>query len=170
MRLFINKLCFILFLYSISSLGNATDNPYFSITVTCHGNPACIYSGQEIAVDIVITNISGENIGYPLKYLNRRGPAVTLVDRATGDETNLRVNLAPYNLLKDFTMVKPGGSLKMDTIIHKSELIRFRQNFVDLVALISPAANIQVEGIDELVLFRDVGTLEIKGNDTIDRM
>lgn len=169
MRHRMTKLFFFIFLLGIYSQGNAMDKQYFSITLTCHENPNCIYSEQEILVEIKLTNISLRNIGYPLKFFNKRGPEVTLIDRVTGEKRELRVNLAPYNLLKDFTIVKPGESLKMETIIHKSEILTFRHDHVDLVAEISPVAKIQVDGLDELVLFKNVATLNIRGSDTNER-
>ena len=143
------------------------DNQYFSIDVSCRENPACIYKGEDIKVDIKITNMSSKNVGFPLKYIKKRGPSVRLTDNIIGTNRPLRINLAPYDLLKSFTTIRPGESLSFDTTISSSEIVALREKFVDLGVEIVPAVKIQVGEDSKVISFDTVAKLRIVGEDTL---
>lgn len=153
----------------IHPTGNAMNNQYLSVHLSCHENPACTYNGGNMKVDIKITNTSPEEIGFPLAYIKRRGPTATLIDKESKEKLPLDINPAPYKLLKDFTKIKPGQSLTMDTIIWEPDIKHFRKEFVDLILEISPSVKIQINKNGDLVHFGEKSTLEIKGPDTISR-
>jgi hypothetical protein len=155
---------------TLCSISAATplDAEYLSVTVSCRDNPACVYDGKDMYIDIVITNVSAEEIGFPLAYLTRQGPTVRLIDSASKAEIPLRINLAPRALRNNFTVLKPGESVALDTIIHGVQLLTFRQEFVDVIAFIAPSVKIQVSQQPQLVDSVGKASLRIVGADTLE--
>ena len=166
MRYFIKKVFFTLFFIIIHISGNAMEKNYLSIDLSCRDNPSCIYNKHDIDIDILIKNISSKDIGFPIKYVDRRGPAIMLIDIATQNKMPLRISPAPHTLLKDFTIIKPGQSVIISTKLSNSNIVVFRENFVNLTVQISAAVNIQVPDNEELFYFNDTAKINIRGVDT----
>lgn len=168
MRYFIKIVFFTLFFMITHISGNAMEKNYLSIELSCRDNPSCIYKKQDLDIEILIKNTSPTEIGFPLKYITRRGPAVMLIDVATQKKMPLRINLAPHALLKEFTIIKPGQSVVINTKLNNSDIIAFREDFVNLIVEISAALKIQTTENEELVYFNDVAKIKIRGIDTFE--
>ncbi|GGY55914.1 hypothetical protein [Pseudoduganella albidiflava] len=143
---------------------------YLSVTATCRDNPSCVFSGENLTVDIVIKNESTVDIGYPLQFVTRRGPSLKLIDNKSGEERPLRTNLAPHRLLEEFTIIKPGDSIALDAIISQHTILALSTGQVDLTAEVVPAADIQVNGNLPLVPFHSAAKLRIKAADAVEHV
>lgn len=153
----------------LSSTASPPDGDYLAVNASCRDNPSCIYHEQDMVIDIVISNISAVDVGFPLAYLERRGPTVLLIDSVSNAQLPLRINLAPRSLLTNFVVLKPGQSVTLDTIIHRTQLLMFRKKFVDVIARVSPAVKIQIGDNRELVGLGVTASLRIIGADVIEQ-
>lgn len=105
-----------------------------SISVSCRGNPECLFEGGDVFVDIGISNDQGNEVQIPLEYLRRAGPFVKLVDTRTKAETFLKGNLADPELRKHLTAIPPRGSVSIEWVLTAAELGSFGGSRVDLIA------------------------------------
>lgn len=145
------------------------EQPTFSISIACVGNPACIFTGNDMPLEITVKNSQPYTIGFPRRYIQGRGPAMKLVDRETGASKTLKTELADHALMKDFTMLQPGETLTLTTLIRGREITALREKYVDLVAEFGITTNIKVPDSEEPVRARGAGQLKIIGKDTLER-
>ncbi|WBS04784.1 hypothetical protein OU994_11135 [Pseudoduganella sp. SL102] len=130
----------------------------------------CVFSGENLTIDIIIKNTSTEDIGYPLEFVTQRGPSIKLIDNKSGKERPLRTNLAPRRLLEEFTIIKPGDSIALDAIISQHTILALSPEQVDLTAEVVPAADIQVNGDRPLVPFHSAAKLRIMAADAVEHV
>lgn len=114
------------------------------IKVKCQGDNQCLFEGEDLLLDIIITNNQNEVIGFPLEYMRERGPAIKLIDSRTKAEQSLMTKLADWELKEKFTLIKPGESLSISWIIFSSEIQYFGINNLDLSAVITIMVDIKV--------------------------
>lgn len=138
-------------------------NELLAITAKCRENDQCLFEGQDMFLDISITNNHKSGIGFPLAYLQKTGPIIRLIDTRTKAETNLKTNLADFDLREKFTLIQPGKAVLVEWVISSYELQQFGGDFVDLSAEITVMARIQVSG--KQVDFRGTDTLQIVSKD-----
>jgi hypothetical protein len=141
----------------------AMTNKLLEIKATCKGNDKCLFDGQDIFLDINITNKQNTEIGFPLDFRQKTGPYIKLIDTRTKAESDLRTNLASEKLLEKFTLIKPGESIALRWVIHNDELQQFNGPYVDLSAVIKVAADIQVN--EKIVHFDGIDTIRIVSKD-----
>ena len=139
------------------------------LELSCQGGQGCIFDEEDITVVATVKNTGSDPVGFPLAYLRRRGPAVTLVDTETGRELPLRINLAPSSLLKEFTVINPGESVNFETAVRRDEIISFKDRFVDLTVKMSPAVDVQIGNSPTLARFSPTAKIKIIGADKIKR-
>jgi len=141
----------------------------FSVSLACTDNPACIFSGLYMPIEITVKNIQPYPIGFPRDYLQARGPAMTLTDRVTGKQKVLKLGLTDKALMKDLNTLNPGETLTMTTVINETELTTFSARYVDLIAEIGFTAKIRVPDQEETIAAKGSNTLRIIGKDTLER-
>lgn len=120
-------------------------NQLLDITAKCKGNDLCIYRGQDLFLEIRITNNQKTEIGFPLVYLQKTGPIIKLVDTRTRVDTNIKTNLGDFTLREKFTKILPGQSILLEWVLMSSELEQFGSK-VDVSAEITVMAEVQVNG------------------------
>lgn len=153
----------------LSSMGATMEQPTFSIAIACTGNPSCIFTGGDMPLEITVKNSQTYTIGFPRRYIQARGPSMKLVDRETGAAKTLKTELADHALMKDYTMLQPGETLTLTTLIRGTEITSLRPKYVDLVAEFGITTNIKVPDSEEPVRARGAGQLKIIGKDTLER-
>ncbi len=151
------------------SSGNTMEKPVLSITLRCTDNAACIFTGADMPIEVLIKNEASQEIGVPVKFLQMRGPSVTLTDNPSQAKTILKTGMADHALKTVFTRLRPGESAVVTSIVKDRELRSFRADYVDLTAEVGISAQIQVAGAPETVQFRGSGQLKIIGKDTLER-
>jgi hypothetical protein len=151
------------------SIGATMEQSTFSITVACTGNPSCIFAGNDMPLEITVTNSQSYSIGFPRRYIQARGASMKLVDRETGAAKALKTELTDHALKNDYTMLRPGETLTLTTLIGGTEITSLRPKYVDLVAEFGITADIKVPDSEEPVRARGAGQLKIIGRDTLER-
>jgi len=121
----------------------------------------CRFMGEDLFFDITITNTQNSEVGFPLDYLKKTGPIILLRDGKTKGEFYLRTNLADPDLLEKFTVIRPGESVVLESVIKSSEVQQLDGYLPakDLTAEVTVKAKIQMKG--ELVDFSGVDTLKV---------
>jgi hypothetical protein len=131
-----------------------------TIAVECKGNPGCVFFGDDIFLRIIITNTSTKPIGFPLEYLKRTGPYVTLIDYQTDKKQRLRFSLAPRHLLTKFTTIPPHGSIEMTDILAAGAIRTFRSELVNIKVELKISNEILVDNM-ETIRFVGVNIFDI---------
>ncbi len=138
-------------------------NQLLTVKAKCKGNDQCLFEGQDIFLDIRITNNQDSGIGFPLAFRQKTGPVIRLIDTRTKAETYLKTNLADLGLREKFTLIPAGETVNLEWVITADELRGFGDRFVDVSAEITVKAKIQVK--DKLVDFQGTDTLRIVSKD-----
>ncbi|NHQ91364.1 hypothetical protein [Janthinobacterium lividum] len=144
-------------------------NDVLSVSAHCLDNPACIFTGSDMRIEVVIKNTGSTAVGYPLDYIQQRGPNLRLIDNASERSQVLKTGLADHALKRAFTTIAPGQSVALQTIIKHTELLLFRKEFVDVTAEIGVSAGIRTDGSEEALPFKGGTNLKIIGRDTLER-
>jgi hypothetical protein len=133
------------------------------IEAKCRGNDQCLFEGKDLFLDISIINNQEIEIGFPLEYVQAKGPTIKLIDTRTQKETYLKTNPPPGRLLEKFTLIQPGKSVAIEWVITSGEIQQFGGDDVDLSAEITIMTVLQMSG--EKVDFRGSDTLRILSKD-----
>ncbi|MBW3511550.1 MULTISPECIES: hypothetical protein [Janthinobacterium] len=150
-------------------------NDVLSVSAHCLDNPACIFTGSDMRIEVVIKNTGSAAVGYPLDYIQQRGPNLRLVDNVSEQSQVLKTGLANHALKRAFTTIAPGQSIALQSIIKHTELLLFRKEFVDVTAEIGVSAGIRIGGGaasdagEETLPFKGGTSLKIIGRDTLER-
>ncbi|MGK5027567.1 hypothetical protein [Janthinobacterium sp. RB2R34] len=130
------------------------------VTARCIDHPGCVFTGEDMRIEILITNTSNYMVGYPLAYMERRGPTIMLRDPASGRSQPQRISLADRALRSTLTPIAPGQSVKLDDVIRASQLRQFGVA-VDVTAEIGVSATITAGVNGEPQPFTGKATLRI---------
>ena len=130
-----------------------------TITVTCKDNPSCVFQGEDLFLEIAVTNPTASPVGFPLAFVQKTGPSIRLINRRTGQETNLRTSLADLALRDELTPVAPGRAVTIAWLITVFELRHMGGADVDLLAEVTVSAGIARDG--QRVPFLAMDTLRI---------
>lgn len=133
------------------------------ITVKCKGNEQCLFNGEDLFIEIIITNKQKSPVGFPLEFIKTIGPIIRLIDTYTKKETNVPTSLGESELLEKFTMIQPGKSLSMEWVIDSYYLEQISGHHVDVSAETTVVAKILVDG--KLVDFEGSDTIHIVSKD-----
>ena len=144
--------------------GSAMPNQPLQVSARCIDNPGCVFAGEDLRIEIVISNTSAQMAGYPLAYMKRRGPTVILRDPVSGRSQPQRISLANRALRSVFTTIAPGQSIALDDVVRASQLRQFGQK-IDLTAEIGVSATITVGTAGTTRPFEGNVTLSIAGRD-----
>ena len=112
----------------------------------CQGSNKCLFDGQDLPVEIRITNRHLTPVGYPLEFRQKTGPSIRLVDTLTKADAYLKSNLADLALRDKFTEIPPGKYIALKWVIKSGEIEQFVHPFVDLSAEITLLAEVEVDG------------------------
>jgi hypothetical protein len=134
--------------------------PTLEISARCAESKTCIYRGQEVFIDVGITNRHGTPVELPLAFLQQVGPIVELVNARDRASTFVPRNPGSPALLAKPTILQPGKSASLQWVIGAQELEQFGPD-VDLTAEVTLMMNIVVDG--NVVEFRGSDTLRIVG-------
>jgi hypothetical protein len=129
------------------------------ITAKCKENEKCLFKGEDLFLDIKVTNNQNTVIDFPLEFIRKSGPLIKLTDIRTQTETYLKPNLADQKLREKFTPIPISGSVSVEWVIMSEELKQFGNDYVDVSAEIIIMADIRVK--EEKIEFRDSSTLRI---------
>jgi hypothetical protein len=121
------------------------NNQPFAVNVKCRANEQCLFEGKEMFLDIAIINNQNTTLNFPLEFVQKNGPIITLIDTRTKAETVLKRNIANPALLDKLVSIKPGESANVEWVITAEELRRFGDE-VDLSAEVTIMAEIPVNG------------------------
>jgi len=127
------------------------------VKADCRQNERCLFDGEDMFLDISITNKQTAAIGFPLEYAKTTGPIIKLIDTESKVETFLRPNIADWDLKEKFTTIQPGQSVNIEWVITSGELRQFNHHHVDLFAEITIMADVLMNG----------KVLNFKGSDTV---
>lgn len=144
--------------------GNAMPNQPLQVSARCIDNPGCVFAGEDLRIEIVIINTSAQMAGYPLAYMERRGPTVMLRDPVSGRSQPQRISLADHALRSVFTAIAPGQSIALGDVIKASQLRQFGEK-IDLTAEIGVSTTITVGTAGITQPFEGTVTLRIAGRD-----
>ena len=122
---------------TIHSLANAADRYPLEIIVTCVSNPKCIFTGEDIELNIKIKNITSRNVGLNSQYMQSVGPYIKLTDLSTGRSIDLSVNLASLDLLQEYEQIKPRASVEFNERIWAYQLKNFSDESVNLLVRVA---------------------------------
>jgi hypothetical protein len=134
-----------------------------NITVNCKGNEQCLFNGEDLFIDIIITNKHKSAIGYPLEFIRTSGPSIRLIDTHTRKESYVPIGPPDPDLQKKFTMIQPGKSLTLEWVIGRNSLKQLGGPYVDVSAEITLADIILVDG--KYVHFDGSDTIHIVSKD-----
>ena len=140
--------------------GNAMSDQPLQVSARCTDNPGCIFTGEDLQIDILITNTSDKMVGYPLAYMKKRGPTIMLRDPASGRSQPQRISLADHALRSVFTPIAPGQSITLGDVIRASQLKQFGEH-IDVMAEIGVSATIAVGADGTIQPFKGTVTLHI---------
>ena len=121
-------------------------NQILTITCQCKRNSQFQFDGQDIFLEITITNNLRVDVGFPLSFIQKTGPVIKLIDTRTKMENNLKKNLADFELRQKYTYIQPGQSVNIQWVITGDELKQFGGNPVDVVAEITIMTKLDVSG------------------------
>jgi hypothetical protein len=132
------------------------------VRATCR-DADCRFTGQDMFLDIGVINDHAAEIGFPLRYVQKKGPIIRLIDARTRKETYLRTNPADEDLMEELTPIAPGQSVVIEWVIKSSELQQFGGRYVDLLAEVTLVASVKVGG--DRADIRAADTLRIVSKD-----
>ena len=156
----------LLILFASATQAQAIPASPLAIEVTCKPNPQCVYSGKRFLIKVAVVNQSDRDVLFTAKYLRDSGPYLILRDRKTKKEEHWHASLADINLLGDFELIRPGGSVFIHEGAGPASMNRFGQRMIDLdVEVILHGKWKYVDG--ERVDFAQHGHFKIIGADTL---
>jgi len=138
-------------------------NDLLLVTAKCRANDQCRFEGQNMFLDVTLTNNQKGEVGLPLEYVRKAGPIIKLTDARSKAETYLKSNLADPSLRNNLTMLQPGKSVVVEWVITSDELRHFGGTYVDLFAELTVMAEVHAGG--KRVDFRGSTTLRIVSKD-----
>ncbi len=129
-----------------------------SVTVTCVDNPSCEFIGEKMPIVVTIKNNHSTEISIPVAYRQKTGPIIKLTDTLTQRSTNLKVNLASPELLKNLTKIAPSQSASINWYIAPFELMQFNHDKVDVTVEATISTKIWIASKDEPIETRATGS------------
>ncbi len=115
-----------------------------SVKVNCRNNEHCLFTGEDIFLDIRIVNNENTEIGFPLEFVESKGPIIRLVDTRTKKETFIPTHPPDGELLDKFVTIRPNQSVGLEWVVTAGELEQFGKD-VDLVMEVTIMADIRIE-------------------------
>jgi hypothetical protein len=139
-----------------------------AVSISCRDNPACVFEGQDLILDVFIKNNSAGAIGFPLHFLKKKGLHCFLVDNASGKRITLGVSLTAESLATDFVKIAPGEKVKFSRKISAGLVRSIREKMVNLTANVAVAGLMEPGDGERPVEFVEKVEIVIRGKDKID--
>ncbi|WP_034458292.1 hypothetical protein [Buttiauxella noackiae] len=142
------------------------DNKYYIITISCYEQNECAYNKVDnIPIVVTIINISDAGFYLPLKFIEKTGPGVHLIDLNSNKRMPLMSNLASWDLKKELVYVPKEGKVSLKWTILAQEVAPFVQDgIVNVSAKFSIRTKLFNADKNELGEFIYYSQLIIKGN------
>jgi hypothetical protein len=165
MRFGIVLVCAILLNACIHTSKKIMTDSLISVTLTCKDNPTCEFNGDKMPIVVSIKNNHSTEIGVPIAFMQKTGPIIKLIDTETERGTNLKVNLASPELLKNLTKIAPGQSAFITWHIAPFELMQFGHEKVDVTAEATISTKVWISSKDESIDVIASGSTKIIGKE-----
>lgn len=107
---------------------------FISMNVFCNGEKQCVYQGEDLNINVIITNITTEPIALPMTYLRERGPRITLVNNDTEKEVVLPSGPDQQNLLSDQTTIGPNQTARLSWVLKNSDVKQVGGDAINIIA------------------------------------
>ncbi|MBK0053822.1 hypothetical protein [Stenotrophomonas sp. S39] len=139
-----------------------SSNPDFEISAACAGSSRCIFERDDVDFIVTVKNVSNTTIKFPLEFIRRGGPYITLHDNRRNYSESVPSGMRDEKLLNDFTLLEAGQSVSVPGSINASRLEEWGGSSADVTAQIRISAP-----LDGTFTFRLIGetTLRIIGKD-----
>lgn len=144
--------CLLAVLFSVLSPGCSSieekpmTTPPLAINVTCKDNDECLFRGEDIYLDIDISNKHDTRIGVPLAFIQKTGPVVRLLDSRSGKESYVPKKLASFDLKNEITWIEPGQSVQLAYMVSSNELRQFDTRYVNVELEVTVMLECQIDG------------------------
>ncbi len=135
------------------------------ISMSCRNNPECIFNGEEIILDIVLTNIASHDIGLPLSYLRRRGVSCVLIDNRTNKKFEMGVPITPPSLRREFVRISPRQEVKLVYELGADLIGSIGDKRADFTAVLRVGSLLELKEGDEPMNFTEEAKIHIHGMD-----
>lgn len=119
----------------------------------------CRYRGDDVLLDVELTNPRGGEVGFPIEFMQRAGPVVRIVDNRSGVESFADRSLADLALLEKFTMIGSGQTAAIRILLGEEDLCQFDEHRVDVTIEVTLLTKILVNGSH--LEYRGTATLQI---------
>ena len=129
-----------------------------TVNVSCRDNDQCLFTGEDIFLDIRIVNNENKDIGFPLEFVKSKGPVVRLVDTKTKKETFIPTHPPDQELMEKYVTIRPNQSVKVEWVVTARELQQFGED-VDLMLEVTIMADIRIE--NKKVTYKGSGSRRI---------
>lgn len=126
--------CYWLTRYLTKDQDTTVGSDLISINVLCNGEKQCVYQGQDLNINIIITNISNDSISLPVAYLGQLGPRITLINNDTGKELIIPTGPSQQSLLDDRTVISPGQTARLSWILKNSDILQVAGDAINILA------------------------------------
>lgn len=98
--------------------------PTLELRARCLTGDPCRFTGETIAVELLLVNTGEENAVLPVEYLRKRGPKIILVDNQSNKETRLCMGPPNPRLRDKLEMLAPGQTIRIPWSISSHDLSR----------------------------------------------
>lgn len=116
------------------------------VEIVCVNPDQCRYRGDDVLLDIALTNPRGGEVGFPLTFFQKAGPVVRIVDTRTEVEAFADRSLADLGLLEQFTMIGSGQTVALRILLGEEDLGQFDEHRVDVTIHVTLLTHILVNG------------------------
>ena len=137
-----------------------------TVSVKCKDNPECLFEGEDIFLEIKITNRHNAVVEFPLEYVKDKGPVIKMIDTRTKREIYIPTHPADPELINKYTGIRPGESVVIEYVIYKTELVRFSSPS-ETPKRSLPFVDVTLEIIIKTDIRTGDDTLEFYGSDSV---
>ena len=124
---------------------SSSSSVILSVKAACRNNEACLFTGEDMFLDIKISNNADAEVGFPLEFIRSKGPIVRLIDTRTKKETFIPTQPPNGELLEKYTTIAPNQSVNLEWVITAEEITQFGSD-VDLTMEVTIMADVLYKG------------------------
>lgn len=138
--------CFWLTRYLATDKPEQVTSDFISLNVLCNGEKQCVYQGQDLNINLIITNTSDDSIALPMTYLSQRGPSITLVNNDTEKRITLPTGPDDRSLLSDQRIVGAGQTARLSWLLKNADIREVAGDTVNIIANVSLPTTVYHDG------------------------
>lgn len=109
--------------------------PTLELRARCLTGDPCRFTGETIAVELLLVNTGEENAVLPVEYLRKRGPKIILVDNQSNKETRLCMGPPNPRLRDKLQVLAPGQTIRIPWSIPSHHLSRAASRSASITAV-----------------------------------